>query len=394
MYDLVTPQNIDLYFSFKHVPGCGRQFRPFNPLPTILSFDSATVELRNLLQKSAVATLANHDENGVYHVLLSGGLDSCITLHLLREHTNNLIRTYTLHYADAWEGKQTDLEYARRLSDIYQTEHYEKIVTAREMWNDLPKIVEELRLPFAGFVSPWFASKMLPDAPVYTGDLSDELFGSYKGPREASLESMDRENLLSWRRALPAWIVFTEYDKERLYSNEFKKQCNLNETKRLFDTWLPKDCSDTVNAMIQLDWVSIGPDQVFYSPSKLMRQWVVSPYMNRDVIDFVNSLPGEYKVQNGNVKRILKEAFRGVIPDWVIERPKEGFVQPSNHWLKHQWEKQAREVCGRPSWVLKPETVRDIVDKYYAGDDRLQYQVWTILCFQLWSDRVGAEYGY
>jgi asparagine synthase (glutamine-hydrolysing) len=389
------PQNIDYFFTFKHIPGCGRQFRPFATWRSDDTFDDAKLKLRNLLRAATAKNVGKTDYNGVYHVLLSGGLDSCITLHLLREKTDAIIRTYTLHYIDAWEGKQTDLEYARRLSDIYKTEHYEHLVTEREMRRDFARIVTALELPFAGFVSPWFAGKMMPrDNDVYTGDLSDELFGSYKGPREIPTNLTTRGEIAAWRGKLNSWIVFDEDEKDLLYNVSFKNLICRGSSSRLVNYWLPEDCSDKINAMIQFDWRSTGPDQVFYSPSKLMHQNDISPFMDKKVIDYVNSLPGEYKVKDGNIKYLLKETFKGFIPDFIIDRKKEGFVQPSNYWMKNNWKDEIKEICNFPCEILNQDYIDDIVHKYYSGDDTLEYKVWTITCFKMWVKMCGYIYGY
>ena len=184
MYSKLTYQNLDHYFTFKHVPGIGIQFRPMNRLPCGDSFDTAKSMIRAMVYTETKNLVETNPE---IHILLSGGLDSCITLRCLRAATDKKIISHTLNYTGTWEGKNTDLEYARMISEIYKTEHHEHIVTEREMCEDFPAIAKKLRYPFAGFVSPYFAAKMLSGVKtVFTGDLSDELFGSYKGPREAS----------------------------------------------------------------------------------------------------------------------------------------------------------------------------------------------------------------
>jgi len=381
MYDLITSQNIDHYFTFKHIPGCGKQFRPMTFKRNDASFEDAKKWIRERLLTNTENKVGDRNE---LHILLSGGLDSCITLHCLREFYNGKIISHTLNYTGTWEGKNTDLEYARRLSDLYQTEHYEHIVTSREMWGDLPDIMRKLGTPFCGFMSPYFAAKMLNGVDmVFTGDLSDELFGSYKGPREVSSLAEDVD-LIEWRFELDGWSVFSYEDKDLLYSKKFADKINRDSAYGCMLAWMP-DTTDKINLMLGLDWVSIAPDHVFYSPEKLMPQTDVSPYMDADFIDYVSALPGDYKVRDGNVKHILKEAFRGHIPDYVIDRPKEGFVQPSNYWLFHDWERHVRGILHDVPAILNEEYVKRLVNEYYEGNQALQYKVWSLVCFNIWS---------
>ena len=383
MYDLITPQNIDHYFTFKHIPGCGKQFRPMTFIKNEATFDEAKKWIRERLLTNTNNILEKMEDRNELHILLSGGLDSCITLHCLREFYDGKIISHTLNYTGTWEGKNTDLEYARKLSGIYGTEHYEHIVTAREMMSDMDDIARKLQLPFSGFISPYFASKMLPEnCSVFTGDLSDELFGSYKGPREVSTLGSDQD-VLKWRYELDGWCVFSSNDKESLYSGAFFNSIDTNSSFEIMKSWMP-NTDDKVNSMLGLDWVSIAPDQVFYSPQMLMPQKDVSPFMDAEFIDYVTSLPGGYKVRDGNVKHILKEAFRGKIPDFVIEREKEGFVQPSNYWMFHDWESVVRETVCKNNKYLNKKYVDRLVDEYYSGNQALQYKVWNLFCFMKW----------
>jgi len=337
------------------------------------------------------------------HILLSGGLDSCITLENIRQNWKNVrIVSHTLNYTGTWQGKNIDLEYARKLSEYYKTEHHEHLVTEREMRNDYPMIARMLKWPFAGFVSPFFAAKMLPKGtPVFTGDLSDELFGSYKGPREASLldKTISPDALADWRYNLNGWCVFKEDDKNGLYGPAFKAKIRKGATRELLKRWIPSTDYDPINAMLGLDWVSAAPDNVFYSPQRLMPDNAdVSPFMEREFIDYVSALPGEYKVNKGNVKYILKEAYRGIIPDYVVDRPKEGFVQPSNYWLYHNWKDWVTEVLNDKDMdehgLFNNEYAHKLVNDYYDGaysdSGDLQYKVWVLFCFQMWCKQYGV----
>ena len=38
-----------------------------------------------------------------------------------------------------------------------------------------------------------------------------------------------------------------------------------------------------------------------------------------------------------------------------------------------------------------PKAVRRLVDRYYAGQTDLQYQVWSLFCFQVWYEGAVRE---
>ena len=57
------------------------------------------------------------------------------------------------------------------------------------------------------------------------------------------------------------------------------------------------------------------------------------PFLDHKVVELALSIPTRVKLANGELKHILKRSVRGVIPDAIIDRPKQGFGVPVNDWL-------------------------------------------------------------
>jgi asparagine synthase (glutamine-hydrolysing) len=55
------------------------------------------------------------------------------------------------------------------------------------------------------------------------------------------------------------------------------------------------------------------------------------------------SIPQEIKV-NGTPKSLLKKVIKGIIPDNIINRPKQGFSAPIGKWLCGVLARQVREA--------------------------------------------------
>ena len=47
-----------------------------------------------------------------------------------------------------------------------------------------------------------------------------------------------------------------------------------------------------------------------------------SPFLDCRLVDYVNSLPGSYKIRNGETKYLLKQAAKGLLPDDIIFQKK------------------------------------------------------------------------
>ena len=57
------------------------------------------------------------------------------------------------------------------------------------------------------------------------------------------------------------------------------------------------------------------------------------PFLDHEFVTLAMSIPSAVKTRNGILKYILKKAVRGVIPDELIDRPKQGFGVPIHEWL-------------------------------------------------------------
>ena len=58
-----------------------------------------------------------------------------------------------------------------------------------------------------------------------------------------------------------------------------------------------------------------------------------APFLDRDLVAFCQRLPHGYKLRGGQRKFLLKEALRGMVPDFVLTRKKKGFGIPLTTWL-------------------------------------------------------------
>jgi asparagine synthase (glutamine-hydrolysing) len=57
------------------------------------------------------------------------------------------------------------------------------------------------------------------------------------------------------------------------------------------------------------------------------------PFCDHRIADYLFSLPPELLVGDGQVKRVLRLAITGLVPDAIVGRPKQGFVPPQQDWL-------------------------------------------------------------
>jgi asparagine synthase (glutamine-hydrolysing) len=120
----------------------------------------------------------------------------------------------------------------------------------------------------------------------------------------------------------------------------------------------------------------------------LMSTEARAPFEDHHLIDLAFSLPLSHKLRQGDVKRVLKEAVRDLIPAEILERPKWGFTPPTSEWLRTTLRPLVETYLAperiEAVGVFQPKAITALID---AHIHRRQYEVWAlwpVLVFHLW----------
>ena len=117
------------------------------------------------------------------------------------------------------------------------------------------------------------------------------------------------------------------------------------------------------------------------------------PFLDHTLVDFAFQLSSQYKLHEGQRKRILKDTFRDMLPEELYTRPKHGFEVPMLNWLRrdlshelkqHVFNRDKIEAQGIFNW----KEVRRIKRQLHSlnpGDSHIQ--AWSLLVFQRWYEK-------
>lgn len=400
MIGKINLEALHYYLSYRHVPSplsiIEGQYKPalidfshlkFAPLHT-LSEEAIIDKIDDFLQKTIKKNLDNH-----VGILTSGGIDSGIVTAMAAKISPSRIQTFTLTYAeeDETEGKRTDREYARWISQIYKTVHREMVISFKDFPLWLPDILKHIGEPFAGYVSPYFIARFVKQYvdKVFTGDLPDELFGSYKAHRLAYQRLSDKPWQIRYEL-----LVFNDEEKQSLYDKEVyklvQKYSTLEHLKRYCSNFTAEE---PFNKMLEMEFRSFYPDHTFMSFNKLTKAHSLeafSPYSTEAFMQFAAKIPSELKIKGGETKYILKQLATRYLPKEIVYRKKEGFVTPTLS-LVRRLEKYIRQTLS-PAHLEKHnlfnvDYVQNLLDEFYAnGKEEQAYKIWTLVSFQVWYE--------
>ncbi len=114
------------------------------------------------------------------------------------------------------------------------------------------------------------------------------------------------------------------------------------------------------------------------------------PFLDRELVEFLFSIPRSQKVVDGLAKMVLRKGMRGVLPDSVLNRTDKGFIdRPVDHWLGHQYKDVVERVLwGRPllqsGWLDVPRVQAMYRD--YQATGRGRVTIWKCFNLGLWLE--------
>jgi asparagine synthase (glutamine-hydrolysing) len=114
------------------------------------------------------------------------------------------------------------------------------------------------------------------------------------------------------------------------------------------------------------------------------------PLLDHKLVEFAATIPPRLQLRGGTTKVLFKQAMRGVLPDDIIDRPKQGFAVPVAQWLRGPLRDYTRDLLlsasCRQRGVLNPASVERVLALHQSGRD-LDLQIWTMVSLELWCRR-------
>ncbi|WP_291856900.1 asparagine synthase-related protein, partial [Marinilabilia sp.] len=115
------------------------------------------------------------------------------------------------------------------------------------------------------------------------------------------------------------------------------------------------------------------------------------PFLDHELVEYVLSLPDGIK-SPVTPKKLLVESMSDLLPDYIVNRPKMGFVFPWRDWLKGEMHAYAdgriRSIAQRE--LFNENGVLDIWNRFLKGDASVTFsRVWPLVVLEEWVRGLG-----
>jgi asparagine synthase (glutamine-hydrolysing) len=403
------------------------RYRPIHFSPP-KSVPEATEELLTLYKQAMKRHLLSDVPVGL---LLSGGVDSGLLLGLMNLYGEGW-RTYTIGYGSGFADDE--LSDGARTALQFRSTHAAVELDNLQFGDALQSIVSTLEEPIASssIVPMYFVSQRARrDVKVaLIGQGPDELFAGYRrhiGVRYsrywAAIPPWLRQPVSSMISALPR----NETLKRGLYAldvedriHKYQQVLSLlpaEEVDGLFleglleplagdkilDSWrdlIPMTSgTDELGGFQFLELRSTLPDELLMFGDKLSMAHSLEvrvPYLDREIVEYVERLPQSFKIRYGSQKWLHRQVCRKFLPAEILHRKKRGFaVNVVDEWFREGIGNNMTKTLMDPSALmygyLRPPVVQRLLHEHQSGQHNHHKLLFSLMVFEQWL-RVHASH--
>ncbi len=390
--------------------------------------DEAAIEKR-LVDELRTAVRYRKVSDVPVGVFLSGGIDSSVNAALFSEDASGPVQTFTIGYQGEHESYANETDFARTMAERVGADHHELLLEPADLTGFLERMVWLQDEPIADpvCVPVYYVSKLARDNGVIVcqvGEGSDELFWGYPWwktmlrlehanrwpvPRflkraglglmraAGKAESRYYEYLERGAAGRPVFwggvFAFTETQKRALLSPRLQTRFAGRDSfeviapiRERFEAAASRKGLDELAWMTYVDLNLRLPELLLMRVDKMSMGVSLEarvPFLDYRLVEFAMGIPEAVKTRGRVLKAILKSAVRGLIPDELIDRPKQGFGVPLKEWFFDGLGEQMLadiETFATSTDYFDPATARRLAQ----SDPQL---AWYLYNFVLWHRR-------
>ena len=357
-----------------------------------MSASEAIAVTRAALEDSVKAHLVSDVPVGVF---LSGGIDSTAILALATRASDKPINTYSIAFEDP---RWNEGDIAKRVAKHFGANHTELLMTAdraRPLFDQFLKAIDQ---PTIDGFNTFCVAKLAHDhgqKVVLSGVGGDEIFAGYKSfsilPKMTALGRALKPlaPLLSWesktfnrfisprlRRSLdflsrPGSLAAAHQSLRGVFSISetlaLMQALKLEPTVAALNEARSENLSDRIS---EIELSTYMRNQLLRDSDAMSMAWGLElrvPFVDSRLITELSAIPAKFRLRQG--KKLLIESVPE-IPQWVVNRPKQGFRFPFDQWFENSWSQLESDIAV-PAWIaLTP-----------------WYRQWSLLVLANWTRR-------
>lgn len=397
-----------------------RYYKPIKPFKKGVEGE----DIQNVIGDEVTSQLVSDRPLGV---LLSGGFDSSIVLHHASQ--SNKMKTFSTGFemstgAESEHGKfNADAEVAKITAKHYGSEHTSYMISLEMIREEMISIVEQLDEPVSSptQISQFMLSRFIRQEGIVValgGDGGDELWGGYIR-HTAVLSAQYFQHLPRFIQKSLGYI----HPRVAKLSQPLGADIHWNLTaldqtalKRVLKVSLPRENDKNVvkEQYNKEEFVNLSPIEQFMRADRGL--WLADdalqrtdrssmasgvelrvPLLGMPVVNFADSIYAEKKFSFHTSKEMLKDSYKGYLPDHLYKQPKRGWMAPGAKWLRDpEIEKIVRSILSEEyydglSELFDWKELQELLTEHISVKGYHLNPIWNILVLQVWARKFNVR---
>lgn len=359
---------------------------------------------------------------------LSGGLDSSSVSGLASQVSDSPVPAYSIGFP---ENDYDEMPYARIAASKFGLDHHVHYVSASEIHDNMSTVLNAMGEPFsnASTVSSYVCAQIAVNNGhdnLLAGDGGDELFaGNERYAKQLQLHRFDqlprlaRSSLtllnsklgkyvpaslrrvssyvlqasLPFARRIQYYSFIEQSGYENIFSQRFLRSIDsehpIIHIQRLFDS---APYEDHLKRMLYVDWrITLADNDLrkVRLACDIAGADVRFPMLDSKVVTVSEKMLGSAMMPRGVLRGFYKQAFKDLLPDAILTKPKHGFGVPVGRWMQ-----SSREFRDFVDAKLESLAERDIVNPGFLAETKLAREndnaahfgviLWTLIVLEIW----------
>ncbi len=375
--------------------------------------EDAVARLRYELEESVRLHLVSDVPLGVF---LSGGMDSSALVALMSHVGTQQPKTFSVVFDEPNFAKFTEAPFSRAVANRFDTDHTEIPLSEDRLLEILPDAIVSLDQPTMDGINTYVVSSAVKSKGItvaLSGLGGDELFAGYPSFRRAlRFDAMSQVSKRVLRAASGVGQLAVNRSVQRhkfwqLVNSGGKAEDVYRISRQLFSMEAVKRITgrndvkhvqnghegngDVVNTISRLELTGYMTNTLLRDTDAMSMAHSLEvrvPFVDTKVVDYVLSLPGEWKAPSRvGPKPLLADAVGDLLPREFLNRPKMGFTLPFEKWLRGKLRQEVASVLENPGCGLNAPAVGEIWGNFLAKPRAVGWtRPWSLYVLARWCE--------
>jgi asparagine synthase (glutamine-hydrolysing) len=158
---------------------------------------------------------------------------------------------------------------------------------------------------------------------------------------------------------------------------------------------LLKNIDNNFNSILYSDMNMVLPNDMLFKVDMMSMSHgleVRVPILDHTIVDFMFTLPSEYKIDKLLRKKLLRAAFGNELPNEILSKPKHGFEIPLLPWLKKELQPHINSYLNKSDinkmGIFDFNEIKLLQQRIHSvNPSDSPIHLWNIFVFQYWCNK-------